>query len=1097
MQKCFDCDYEKAIVKCTTCKCTLCVQCNTKRHCLSAKKTAQTKSIATVIAKTGDKDRSQNHKYFLVCEECDQREREFYCQDCDEKFCNLCFTAFHKRGNRINHVKKQLGSKDNFALLLNVVFFDCSKNYDEKFRKLIRDYLTNYKYLMKYIMVITDDKEELKRRIDDAVFLKIVEINNSTFYKDLNIFKTECSELILAEYNLNKVHLFFDQDEQFSNWLLEMYKDVKVNKVSSVVSEDCELGLRVTSHNDDITEMKSHWSNRMSFKSEKIQNYESSPEKKINKCFSADHQEITPSKVCHYSKLSNLLESSNITELLKHPIKHPLYHIFNDIDYEDENFKQYSLLIQQELHDNALNGSTKIIYDRFILYLQNKYEISLPKIQALITKAVDANILYKQIRQLSNSHTLIFLSLKSSFLFSHENFLWIVKSLKKDKMSFTIPMILNRIRDVFDLSINEDFLYDLFDDFIQYKYSSEADDDILFKCLDIVKVSDKNYSIHYIEEREVMTSVLAHEQKKDDYEDLIEVDENSYDFGLFKTFIDHVFTLDLIHINEKYQQITNETLNELTRNDNSTKSSRTNQIYKLSSIDPSSLNTDTLIPNRTIRFEYPYKNKQSYRNSNFASYSRDLDKQSEIVKRHNANMEMDDKPNATLRKFKKVIPGGKYGLALFTKFFGFNKLRSFSIGKILAFIDKAIKCNIIRYSKTFIFRNDDFNFSDEDPEQIIDKDKLFDKLKARLVAVLHENNGQIMIAQAKELIENSEEVYLHEFERFGYTKLKNIVKCYNDDFCIIEVKKGTFIITWKNSDVKLVNKRIEQIASGQETKSQKKNKKKKQKKLAGNSPAQANSLFNSSIKDSYEKTTVFNNVPTKVPHDILYKVKVNIFKILNSCQAGLEPHEVENDLRFKLGMNFDAQLFGYESLYHFISTELKDIVDIEVKNLESEEVKHFIYLKNKKFGVVNKEKYMITNKLSLRKQDTIMRFSQNDLDTIEDQFLNHIVNEHINESSISELQGSRNSFCMENLSQQISYKSLLEKLKSEQLIKVKRPTAPNMKKLCHLNSLGEQIERMQEERRQHILSQKNSETIDFNTIMTHQDMYGYDSKSVN
>lgn len=1097
MQKCFDCDYDRAIVKCTNCKGNLCVQCNTKKHMLSSKTPNQLVSTASAITKPCEKYKWQNHKYYLVCEECDQRERECYCPECDEKFCNLCFTAFHKRGNRITHTKNPLGNRENFVMFLNVMFFDCSQNYDDKFKKLLTEYLKNHKYLMKYIMIITNDEEELRNRIDDAVFLEIVEIKEENFFKDISVFKQECQKLIAKEYNLNKAHLFFYDDGDFSSWLSEMYKNIKIKKVSSFVSDETESGVKINSQHDEISELKTRWNVRVSLKSEKLASYEQSYDKRMNKCFSADNQEASPIKIGNFSKLSYLLESSNITEFLRNQIKHPLYHIFNDIEYEDQNFKHYSLLIQQELHEKAINGNTKILYDKFVLYIQNKYEIALPKIQALISKAVEANIIYKQVRQLSNSHSLIFLSLKSSFLFSHENLLWIVKSLKKDKVSFSIPMILNRIKDVFDLSVNEDFVYDLFDDYIQYKYSSEADDDILFRSLDIIRVSEKNYTILYYDEKEITNSVLNSKLYKDDFEDLIEVDENSYEFGLFKNFIDHVFTLDLIHINEKYQQITNETLSEIIKSDAMSKGSRSSQMYKLSSIDPYSLNADNLAPAKTIKFEYSHKIQQSYKSSNFATYSRDLDKQSETLMKNNSIKDKTDKPVHLLNRFKKVIPGGKYGLALFIKYFGFQQLRLFSIGKILALIDKTIKFNIIRYSKTFIFKNDDFNFSDEDPDQLIDKEKLFDRFKVRLMTVLHENNGQIMIAQAKELIEKSEEIMINEFERFGFNKLKNIIEEFEEDFRIIEVKKGTFIITNKSSEFKLVNKRIEQIANGVETRSQKKNKKKKQKKLAGNSPAHVNDSCNNSLKD-----TVENNVTQKielltVPSDILYKVKVNIFRILNSAQTGLEPQEIYELLQQKFNMEFDAVLFGYKSFYSFLIAELKDLVEIEIKYLENEENKHLIYLKNKKFGVMNKEKYMITNKLSLSKNDNCIMLSQTEIETLDDKIINNLIGERVNDSSISELPDSKGSFCFENVSQQISYKSLIEKLKSENITKIKKVRDTNMKKLSHLHSLGEKVENAYAEGRIENDSIRNLDIIDSGTNMTQNDLYGYDSKSVN
>ena len=57
---------------------------------------------------------------------------------------------------------------------------------------------------------------------------------------------------------------------------------------------------------------------------------------------------------------------------------------------------------------------------------------------------------------------------------------------------------------------------------------------------------------------------------------------------------------------------------------------------------------------------------------------------------------------------KKAIPGGKYGFALFVKYFGLPKLKKLTLGKILGLIDKAVKIEYIKYIKTFIVKNEHF-----------------------------------------------------------------------------------------------------------------------------------------------------------------------------------------------------------------------------------------------------------------------------------------------------------------------------------------------------------------------------------------------------
>eukprot|EP00752_Nemacystus_decipiens_P012965 g11473.t1 len=56
---------------------------------------------------------SQDPRKF--CTECEDTESTVLCQDCDEVYCNLCWAALHRRGQRAKHETTRLGSKEDLT----------------------------------------------------------------------------------------------------------------------------------------------------------------------------------------------------------------------------------------------------------------------------------------------------------------------------------------------------------------------------------------------------------------------------------------------------------------------------------------------------------------------------------------------------------------------------------------------------------------------------------------------------------------------------------------------------------------------------------------------------------------------------------------------------------------------------------------------------------------------------------------------------------------------------------------------------------------------------------------------------------------------
>jgi hypothetical protein len=130
------------------------------------------------------------------------------------------------------------------------------------------------------------------------------------------------------------------------------------------------------------------------------------------------------------SKLSIKLDTSiNPTNF-----KFSFNHIYNDIAFSGILTKEYSLLLQHELCIESAKGNLKLLYNEFAKNLSNKYKITDEMTFELLEKAKENNIIFIQNRQFTKSKQLKFVSLRVPLYFSHENFIWVINSLIKDKV---------------------------------------------------------------------------------------------------------------------------------------------------------------------------------------------------------------------------------------------------------------------------------------------------------------------------------------------------------------------------------------------------------------------------------------------------------------------------------------------------------------------------------------------------------------------------------------------------------------------------------------------------------------------------------------
>ena len=1047
MQKCFECDYEIAKIRCATCSYNLCVHCNYDKHIWS-KQGVIFNSHINSINNHYRLTKKKSHNFYLVCEECETRPRRNFCLECDEKFCDTCFEAFHKKGNRIKHPKLPIERADSYELLLNLIFFDCNSNFYLSLKHLLVDYLVNYKHIVKYIVLYTNNATKLRNEIEEVEFFEIIETDNSNIFTEFSDFEDFCKQNLKSTYNVKKVHLFFDFTDKHEQLFEHNHFNAELKRSSSFASDTRKEGddsVDTNAENDNniqqlaILKVKR---NSAQSDSRKIDRRRKKANFHMHKCLSSDNTFTQPRDIDARSRLSYFLGNSISTFCSKSNLKYPLFHIYNDIEFDDTELQTYSLTIQKDLHEMALQGYTKILFDKFILHMQREHDIPITKIQNIIAHLVETNIVYKQVRQFSKYHVLTFLSLKSTFVVSHENILWVIKALKKDKVSFTVPMILNKIRDIFDLTLTEEYLFDIFDDYIRYK--SQSDEDCMFKCLDITKIDSKKYIVEYMNNDSYMSDFLNNDPITFlDFEDNIEISDNNSEFLEFKHFIEATFNMDLLSIKINQPQVANVKQNDnvLTEKKNASNSNNS-----------SPYSSDSNIKNNYNYNDLSKKKCRGRKNENDIHRS--------VKEKAKDTSKTDKKDNNSVAKEqlveKKAIPGGKFGFALFTKYFGTNTLKELTIGKILALIDKAIKINLLKYKKTFIYKSDSLMLHEEDPDFIKNKKKLLDRFKAVLLNLLRENNNKINVAQAKELIESTSGLKLSEFEDYGLLKLKNILEELSETFQIVEIKRGTSVIVETGSPLIVKTSTVECDKDSELQKPKKRKAKNKKQDLDTYSNIYDPRVFieRKPHIDSFGSSLHYDKKSSSKNTDLINKIKVTIFKILNTSKGGLEPKQLYKLLCHQLGHKFDYLSHGYQTFYDFLIEQFYQMIDVEIRYITKNEAKYIIYLKNKRFGPCKDDKYLLDDDKIEKEDSSPLPLNNIDLSDLESNFLTRLISEQLIDDTETLRSSTKNTFSVSNL-------NFLKSSSSTILLNLDKMNIPKKKQLVPrlyaINSLDERI----------------------------------------
>lgn len=980
MSKCFECDYESILVYCETCKYFLCRACNISRH-LTAKQRLEEK-----------------HCFYLLCEECEKSARSCFCEACDEAFCEGCFKQMHKKGNRKLHKSADVDPSAG-AAIFNVVCLVKIMNIGVKESML--KVLPNFGALMPFCLFIcpADIEEELQTRWGAKIAVKSVD---TKVFGDAENVKAELQS-IGAQDALDMV-ITVDLPQDISAILPSAFPLINfqtIAKPKTSTEKQTKIYETVYSPNHHPTRSRPQLYLRL------------------------------PSA----SKLSKMINKWDSSFFVKHKLKHPIYHIYNDISVLDQEGKRYMKIIQKELHIQALKGSLKHIKAEFLCSLQKKFDLSIIKLHVYIKKAVDHNIIYEQSRDFSHSHKLDFISLKGSFLFSHENFLWIVKSLFKDRIELSDSMILNRIKDVFDLELSKEFLYDYFEDYAKLKQLCEPGSLELFKDLIISREKADKYTVKlYVkaESRLAGRSVdtLRHTIGLDSAKRLhmersggqassikrcqshdylyaskhrsnsitrrkvyrqakvsLVVDDKDETYQRFKDYIKHVFNTELQCVNELYdskpksgsktQTRTEEEGNKKEPGDgfarkfsayceykaaNDVESSKRQYDKQLlpkphDNIISESLNRKTLTTESNPSILLINKVEQTNSNININKSQSDIQidclNNDFYIKKVNEKERLRTlKEEDSYLLSQKALPGGQYALAIYTKYFGWEEIKSMPLGRILAYIKKATADGILRHYKTFLLLNENFRASETCLQATKRQNELINEFETQIARVLTSHGNIVSITELPNLIDKFCTVKLADFQSFGIRKLKALLELLNPEkFTLKEIRDNNWVLISHQNTAREGDKLLSQPPTSFMSSKRKRNKNKR------------NVVVESYQQDSFQRNMSINGKKNKLNvstvDGLIYKVKMALFQILNRCELGIELGQLERKLSEELVSDFDYISFGYDNFYAFLLDNMSQFIEIEVKYVNKHEFKYFVYLKNNRFGLGKKNRYVL------------------------------------------------------------------------------------------------------------------------------------------
>lgn len=144
------------------------------------------------------------------------------------------------------------------------------------------------------------------------------------------------------------------------------------------------------------------------------------------------------------------------------------------------------------------------------------------------------------------------------------------------------------------------------------------------------------------------------------------------------------------------------------------------------------------------------------------------------------------------KKVQKAIPGGKYGCALMVKHCGPKQLQEKSLGRILALIKKSLEEGVLVHWKTLLVKNE--KSKDSNSQAVEVELKMYQQNVLRL---LSKHKDGISLAQFKQYYNKDNPSRPFEFEKLRFAKLTDFLNTMDDWVDISKKLKNNNVVYLK------------------------------------------------------------------------------------------------------------------------------------------------------------------------------------------------------------------------------------------------------------------------------------------------------------
>ena len=417
------------------------------------------------------------------------------------------------------------------------------------------------------------------------------------------------------------------------------------------------------------------------------------------------------------------------------------------------------------------------------------------RIEATLEKVLKAEKLFTfTTRKFGEAQEEKYLSLSLSCI-SVEALSWILLSIRNDKMQPSHNLIHSRIKEYFDIKINQK----------DWKKFVENLNERLISKMNRFTVEIPEISVKRVED-DLVLFFFAREGEWD-YEDLSAVADDDADYVAFLRYIDDFFSEPAPdtprppetrtptrvrghHRNKQYRlSDSNRRYAQIHERPKTLSQPELAGEHRPQSAQRHHLKNNLYSPNRDAdpgSYEGGSQGgrKDSWSSSKsrpgkkmwLSSVKKPLDKSRSI----NSQNELNTEKMLASKGHSRAIPGGKYGCALMTKRCGPELLRRKSLGRILALIKRSLDQGVLNHWKTLLVKNN----SKPNINSLVREQEIYEHSR-NIIELLREHRDGVSLAQFKQYYKNKFPTKPFDYEALQFTKLTDFLNTM-EEFVVIE-----------------------------------------------------------------------------------------------------------------------------------------------------------------------------------------------------------------------------------------------------------------------------------------------------------------------